>query len=65
MAGLDWWKKILANLVEIKKVKKEGRGIETSKVNDFDEWEIQLRNSKQKHGLGMPKRDPRFAMGSR
>jgi len=32
-------------------------------IDDFDDWELELRSIKQKHGLGMPEKDLRYQPG--
>lgn len=39
--------------------------IDPTILDNFDYWEIMLRELKQKSGLGMKKSDPRFAMAGR
>ena len=41
--------------------RKGKKGIPVSLIETFDWWEIQLRNVKQKYGLGMPKKNERYS----
>lgn len=55
------WKDIKKNLENINKQISLGQNsINTDMIESFDLWELELRELKQKHGLGMPKRDMRY-----
>jgi len=58
------WEKVRKNYLKICELERKGsKKVPMELIEIFDWWEIQLRNLKQKHGLGMPKKDMRFAMG--
>lgn len=55
------WHKVRENFYIIEDMLRKGnKKIPNKLLEIFDYWEIQLRNVKQKHGLGMPKKDPRY-----
>jgi len=59
---LKIWDLVRNNHKKIGELKAKGhKKIPSYLLESFDYWEIQLRNLKQKHGLGMPKRDPRYS----
>ena len=60
---IENWNKVRTNYLKFCDLERKGQkrySLELLEI--FDWWEIQLRNLKQKHGLGMPKKDMRFAM---
>lgn len=55
------WEIVRQAYDQIKAAQRKGKkGVPTKLVETFDWWEIQLRNIKQKYGLGMPGKDPRY-----
>ena len=57
------WNQIKENMRKITDATNKGKNkIPKSLIDELDFWEMELRELKQKHGLGMPKKDPRFAM---
>ena len=60
---IQMWNKIRSNMRTIKETIQKGKHkIPKQLIDELDYWEMELRVLKQKHGLGMPKKDPRFAM---
>lgn len=57
------WSKVKEAIVEIREAQaKKKNTIPQEVIGRFDEWELELRDLKQKYGMGMKKRDGRFAL---
>ena len=54
------WLELRKIVFEIKKKARNGRDIPCYLVDSLDDWELELRDLKQKRGLGMPEKDPRY-----
>ena len=60
------WIELKKAVNDIQTAMKTGnKSIPTSTLDLFDTWEMELRESKQKNGLGMKKYDIRYAMAGR
>lgn len=57
------WEIVRKKYYQFSDAKRKGKkSVPANLIEAFDWWEIQLRNLKQKHGLGMPKKDLRYSM---
>lgn len=54
------WEKVRQDYYKIKQLMHLEKKVPIELSESLDAWEIELRNLKQKHGLGMPAKDPRY-----
>ena len=59
---MEMWNKIKENLNIIRAGRngKYSKRVNVNIVDEFDYWEMELRDTKKKHGLGMPAKDARY-----